>query len=107
MTWILTFIGFAALIILHELGHFTAAKAVGMRVERLAQLFPPQIAQVPRGGTQYGKGGMPLVLTSTGSLVVMLPLPISRNADLSSTVIPSVVLTVMALGISSVSFTRS
>ena len=29
----LAFVGFAALIILHEVGHFAAAKAVGMRVE--------------------------------------------------------------------------
>ena len=36
MSWVLAFLGFALLIILHELGHFTAAKAVGMRVERFA-----------------------------------------------------------------------
>ena len=41
MSWVLAFAGFAALIILHELGHFTAAKAVGMRVERFALFFPP------------------------------------------------------------------
>jgi regulator of sigma E protease len=60
MTWILTFIGFAALIILHELGHFTAAKAVGMRVERFALFFPPLIAKVRRGETEYGIGAIPL-----------------------------------------------
>ena len=32
MSYVLAAAGFAALIILHELGHFTAAKAVGMRV---------------------------------------------------------------------------
>ena len=32
MSWVLAFAGFATLIILHELGHFAAAKAVGMRV---------------------------------------------------------------------------
>ena len=31
MSYVLAFAGFAALIILHEFGHFTAAKAVGMR----------------------------------------------------------------------------
>jgi regulator of sigma E protease len=60
MTWILTFIGFAALIILHELGHFTAAKAVGMRVERFALFFPPLIAKVRKGETEYGIGAIPL-----------------------------------------------
>jgi regulator of sigma E protease len=60
MTWILTFLGFAALIILHELGHFTAAKAVGMRVERFALFFPPLIAKVRKGETEYGIGAIPL-----------------------------------------------
>ena len=41
VSWLLAFLGFAALIILHELGHFAAAKAVGMRVERFALFFPP------------------------------------------------------------------
>ena len=41
MSWLLAFLGFAALIILHELGHFAAAKAVGMRVERFSLFFPP------------------------------------------------------------------
>jgi regulator of sigma E protease len=60
MTWVLTFIGFAALIVLHELGHFTAAKLVGMRVERFALFFPPLIAKVRRGETEYGIGAIPL-----------------------------------------------
>ena len=41
VSWFLAFLGFAALIILHEAGHFTAAKAVGMRVERFSLFFPP------------------------------------------------------------------
>ena len=47
MSWLLAFVGFAALIILHELGHFVAAKAVGMRVERFALFFPPLLVKVP------------------------------------------------------------
>ena len=43
MSWFLAFAGFALLIILHEFGHFAAAKAVGMRVERFALFFPPLI----------------------------------------------------------------
>ena len=40
MSWrVLAFVGFAALIILHEAGHFAAAKAVGMRVERFSLFF--------------------------------------------------------------------
>jgi regulator of sigma E protease len=60
MSWILAFAGFAALIILHELGHFTAAKAVGMRVERFFLFFPPKLWSVKRGETEYGIGAIPL-----------------------------------------------
>src|SRR6201985_2021836 len=60
MSYFLAFLGFAALIILHEAGHFAAAKAVGMRVERFALFFPPLIAKVRRGETEYGIGAIPL-----------------------------------------------
>ncbi len=60
MSWILAFLGFAALIILHEAGHFAAAKAVGMRVERFALFFPPLIARKRRGETEYAIGAIPL-----------------------------------------------
>ena len=39
MSWFLAFAGFALLIVLHEAGHFVAAKAVGMRVERFMLFF--------------------------------------------------------------------
>ena len=60
MTWILTFVGFALLVILHELGHFTAAKLVGMRVERFSLFFPPLLGRVKRGETEYAIGSIPL-----------------------------------------------
>jgi regulator of sigma E protease len=60
VSWLLAFAGFAALIILHEFGHFAAAKAVGMRVERFALFFPPLIWKVKRGETEYGVGAIPL-----------------------------------------------
>jgi len=60
MSYVLAFVGFAALIILHEFGHFAAAKAVGMRVERFALFFPPLIARVRRGETEYAVGTIPL-----------------------------------------------
>jgi regulator of sigma E protease len=60
MSWILAFLGFAALIILHELGHFAAAKAVGMRVERFSLFFPPLLARYRRGETEYAIGAVPL-----------------------------------------------
>src|SRR3954470_16009853 len=62
MSYFLAFAGFAALIILHEFGHFVAAKAVGMRVERFALFFPPLVAKWrPRNSeTEYGIGAIPL-----------------------------------------------
>ena len=60
MSWLLAFLGFAALIILHEFGHFIAAKATGMRVERFSLFFPPLLARVRRGETEYAIGAIPL-----------------------------------------------
>jgi regulator of sigma E protease len=59
MTWVLTILGIMALIVLHELGHFVVAKAVGMRVERFFLFFPPTIFKVRRGETEYGIGAIP------------------------------------------------
>jgi regulator of sigma E protease len=60
MSFLLAFLGFAALIILHELGHFTAAKAVGMRVERFSLFFPPLAIRKKWGETEYAIGLVPL-----------------------------------------------
>jgi regulator of sigma E protease len=60
VSWLLAFAGFAVLIILHEFGHFVVAKAVGMRVERFSLFFPPLIAKVKRGETEYAIGAIPL-----------------------------------------------
>ncbi len=60
MSYLLAFLGFAALIILHEAGHFLAAKAVGMRVERFSLFFGPMLVKVRRGETEYGIGPIPL-----------------------------------------------
>jgi regulator of sigma E protease len=60
MSWLLAFLGFAALIVLHEFGHFAVAKAVGMRVERFSLFFPPILTRVRRGETEYAIGAVPL-----------------------------------------------
>jgi regulator of sigma E protease len=59
MSWVLTILGIVALIVLHELGHFAAAKAVGMRVERFSLFFPPTLFRVRRGETEYAIGAIP------------------------------------------------
>jgi len=60
MSYVLAFAGFAALIILHEFGHFAAAKAVGMRVERFSLFFGPMLFKVRWGETEYGIAPIPL-----------------------------------------------
>jgi regulator of sigma E protease len=60
MTWLLTILGFTVLIVLHEGGHFAAAKAVGMRVERFSLFFGKPLVAVRRGETEYGIGPFPL-----------------------------------------------
>jgi regulator of sigma E protease len=60
VSYLLAFLGFAALIILHEGGHFAAAKAVGMRVERFSLFFGPLLVKRRRGETEYGIGPIPL-----------------------------------------------
>ena len=59
MSWFLAFAGFALLVILHELGHFAVAKAVGMRVEKFSLFFPPTIASKKVGETEYAIGAIP------------------------------------------------
>jgi regulator of sigma E protease len=60
VSWVLVFVGFSALIILHEFGHFIVAKWTGMRVERFFLFFPPKLWSVKRGETEYGIGAIPL-----------------------------------------------
>src|SRR6185295_2008580 len=60
MSWLLIFLGFSALIILHEFGHFIMAKWTGMRVERFFLFFPPKLVSIRRGETEYGIGMIPL-----------------------------------------------
>jgi regulator of sigma E protease len=60
MSYFLAFLGFALLILLHEAGHFLAAKAVGMRVERFSLFFGPMFVKRQVGETEYGIGVLPL-----------------------------------------------
>src|SRR3712207_5368581 len=60
MEWFLAALGFMILIVAHEAGHFAAAKAVGMRVERFALFFPPLLVRKKVGETEYAIGAVPL-----------------------------------------------
>jgi regulator of sigma E protease len=59
LSWVLTVAGFVFLIVIHEFGHFIAAKATGMRVERFFLFFPPKVVSIKRGETEYGIGALP------------------------------------------------
>ena len=48
------------LVFVHELGHFLAAKRVGIRVLKFQLGFNPTIWSVKRGDTEYGIGALPL-----------------------------------------------
>jgi regulator of sigma E protease len=60
MSWLYVFLGFCALILLHEAGHFVAAKATGMRVEGFYLFFGPTLWSFKRGETEYGIKSIPL-----------------------------------------------
>jgi regulator of sigma E protease len=47
------------LIILHELGHFAAAKLLGIRVDEFGIFFPPRIGAVRIGETEYSLNWLP------------------------------------------------
>jgi len=59
VSWLLAFLGFVVLIVLHEAGHFAAAKAVGMRVERFSLFFGRPLVAWRRGETEYAIGPIP------------------------------------------------
>jgi regulator of sigma E protease len=50
----------AVIIIAHELGHFTTAKAFGIRVDEFGLGFPPRLLSVRRGETLYSLNAVPL-----------------------------------------------
>jgi regulator of sigma E protease len=48
------------LVFVHELGHFMAAKRVGIRVLKFQLGFNPTVLSFRRGDTEYGVGALPL-----------------------------------------------
>src|SRR5262245_57033587 len=48
------------LVFVHELGHFLAAKRVGIRVLKCQLGFNPTVAAFRRGDTEYSIGALPL-----------------------------------------------
>lgn len=60
MTVIATIIVLGVLIFVHELGHFWAAKSVGVRVERFSIGLGPRVTGFKRGDTEYILAAIPL-----------------------------------------------
>ena len=56
--WVILALGI--LVFVHELGHFLAARLFGMRVDAFSIGFPPVLARIRRGATEYRLGAVPL-----------------------------------------------
>src|SRR5579859_3333586 len=69
------FVVLAVLILVHELGHFTFAKIMGVRVEEFGLGFPPRLKSRWRNGTLYSVNAIPI-----GGFVKML----GENGDHAS-----------------------
>jgi regulator of sigma E protease len=50
----------AVLVMVHEAGHFLAARAVGMKPRKFYLGFGPALVKTVRGGVEYGIGAFPL-----------------------------------------------
>ena len=53
-------LAFALLVVIHEAGHFVAARLSGMRVERFSVGFGPILLRARRGETEYALSALPL-----------------------------------------------
>ena len=82
MTILIAILGLGVLIFVHELGHFTASLALGMRPRRFYIGFPPAILKTTRNGIEYGLGAIPI-----GGFVKIpgmhRPAPVDVDAGLS------------------------
>jgi regulator of sigma E protease len=60
MTILVAIVGLGLLIFIHELGHFSASLALGMRPRKFYVGFPPALVKRNHGGIEYGIGMVPL-----------------------------------------------
>ncbi len=71
--------GLLLLVFIHELGHFLAAKGVGMRATRFSVGFGPALLSRRRGDTEYRLAALPL-----GGYVKIVGMARPRAADLAN-----------------------
>ena len=60
MSIFIALVGLGLLIFVHELGHFSVARAVGLRPRKFYVGFPPALAKRTWNGIEYGIGAIPL-----------------------------------------------
>ncbi|MBN1433500.1 RIP metalloprotease RseP [Candidatus Fermentibacterales bacterium] len=60
MTILAVVVGLGCIVLVHELGHFLVAKAVGLPVERFSIGFPPTLVRFRSRKTEYCLGAIPL-----------------------------------------------
>jgi len=78
-------VGLALLILIHEAGHFFAARAVGMTPRKFYLGFGPPLLKVTRGKVEYGVGSLPL-----GGYVKIPGMSRPSPGDLKATLPPEV-----------------
>ncbi|MDP3965104.1 MAG: RIP metalloprotease RseP [bacterium] len=59
-TVVLFIVVLGVIVLVHELGHFTAARRFGMKVEEFGLGFPPRIGGIRRKGTLYSLNWIPV-----------------------------------------------
>lgn len=59
MPFALVILALILLVVVHELGHFLAARAVGVRATKFYVFFPPVLFKRTIGGVEYGIGAIP------------------------------------------------
>ena len=59
MSVLVAILGLALLILIHEMGHFFTARAVGMTPRKFYLGFPPAAVKWTRNGIEYGLGAIP------------------------------------------------
>jgi regulator of sigma E protease len=79
-------VGLALLVLIHEAGHFFAARAVGMKPRKFYLGFGPPIVKKVRNGVEYGIGALPL-----GGYVKIPGMNRPSPGDLAATLVPAVV----------------
>ena len=85
MGFVAAIVGLALLILIHEAGHFFAARAVGMTPRKFYLGFGPPLVKTTRGKVEYGIGSLPL-----GGYVKIPGMSRPSPGDLKATLPPDV-----------------